>query len=264
MKLQNGLNKCSNADYHADQTYLSSSNFKLLLESPEQFYKEKILGERVSKQSNSFDEGSLTHSMMLEPHLVNKEFAFYPGLRKAGTDFELFKEANAGKPIISKAQKIRVEQWVAAIKKNKIAMSMLSGGEPEQTICVDMDSIPVKIRCDYILPEQGIIVDIKTSAYPVDVDTFRLTVKQWHYDLSAALYAHAAELHFGRPFDFYFVVVGKSEIVCEVYKASKTTLNLGRAQISKAARIYKQCLSSGVWKLDQPKSEQSIGEILEV
>jgi hypothetical protein len=266
MKLSIGLNKCSNAEYHADSEYLSSSNFKTLLTDPEKFYKEKILGEKEAKQSNSFDEGSLTHSIMLEPHLVSSEFSFFPGKRKQGEAFDIFKAANPGKVIISESQKIRVGLWVEAIKKNKIAMGLLKGGEAEQTICADMNGIPVKIRCDYIIPEQGIIADIKTTAYPIDIDTFRLTVKEWSYDLSASLYAHIAELHYGRKFNFYFIVVGKNELVCEVYKASKKTLETGMLDIAKAASIYKKCKASGVWKLDQPLqiSKEEEVEILEI
>lgn len=262
--LQLGLNDCTNAEYHADQKFLSSSNLKLLLKDPEQFYKEKILGDRTEqKKSASFDEGSLTHSLILEPHMVEAEYAFYPGLRKQGADFEAFAASAGSKTIISRTQQIRCESYRNAFSKNSIAVELLKNGASEQTICASLSDIPIKVRCDYINVEKGFIADIKTSAFPVDVDSAKLTVQKWSYGLSAALYTAIAAQHYGKPFDFYFVFIGKTEIVCEVYKASELTLNNGLIDVMKALKIYKQCLKSGKWALTDIK-HVSNQEILEV
>ncbi len=262
--LELGINHVTNTEYHADQKYLSSSNYKTLLKDPETFYKEKILGQKEARvESNSFTEGSLTHSLILEPDQVQHEYAFFEGMRKAGADYERFLAANTDRTVISRPQRIRSENNKAAFLKNPQAVELLSGGFPEQTICVDLNGIPTKIRCDYINVEKGYIADVKTTSYPADVDTFRMTISQWSYDLSAALYAHVAEQYYGKKFDFYFVVIQKSDLVCEVYKASQATIDRGMLQIAKAATIYKQCLQTGIWKLDQPAPHVS-GEILEV
>lgn len=262
--LQLGLNDCSNADYHADNKFLSSSNLKLLLKDPQQFYKEKILGEReVKKASASFEEGSLTHSLILEPHLVQEEYALYPGLRKQGADFEAFAASAGSKTIISRTQKIRCDAYRDAFKKNPIAVNLIKGGVSEQTICAEFNGVPIKVRCDYINVEAGYIADVKTSAFPVDVDSAKLTVQKWDYGLSAALYTAIASLHYGKPFDFYFIFIGKSEVVCEVYKASAATLDKGMFDIIKSLKIYKQCLKTGEWKLT-PLKHVPTGEILEL
>lgn len=262
--LQLGLNDCSNAEYHADNKFLSSSNLKLLLEDTEQFYKEKILGEKPErKESSSFQEGSLTHSLILEPQLVQTEYAFFTGLRKQGADFDAFAAGAGSKTIISRTQQIRCESYEKAYRKNPTAVDLLKGGVPEQTICTLLSEIPIKVRCDYINIEKGFIADVKTSAYPVDVDTARMTVKKWRYDLSAALYTAAAAEHFGKSFDFYFVFIGKTDIVCEVYRAGKKTLDTGMADVTRAFGIYKRCLASGDWKSTNTKHVPN-GEILEI
>lgn len=267
MKLQLGLNKIGNTEYHADNEYLSSSNLKMLLKDPSQFHKEKILGQKEEKkESSSFVEGSLTHSLILEPHLVQSEYAFFEGMRKQGKDFEDFVAANPGKPIISKAQQIRCKEYKKAYDKNRIAVGLVQGGEAEQTICQELSGVPIKVRCDYINVSAGYIADVKTSSMPVDVDSVRMTINQWGYGLSAALYAQVASQYYSKPFDFYFLFISKSELVCSVYKASEATINRGLAEVAKAISVYKNCKSSGVWALDVQERAPilDIEEILEV
>ena len=57
-----------------DQLHLSASAFKLLLESPKQYYEDYVLGNKEVKKGKHFDEGSLVHCMVLEAHNVNEKF----------------------------------------------------------------------------------------------------------------------------------------------------------------------------------------------
>ena len=80
----------SNDAYHSEQKHLSSSNLKMLLKDTNQFYKEKILGEREPLKGAFLDEGNYTHSLILEPHLVPEEYVFFDGNRKAGKEWKAF------------------------------------------------------------------------------------------------------------------------------------------------------------------------------
>ena len=85
-KLINGLNRCSNHEYHSDKTYLSSSVLKTVLKSLATYKSEYIDGNKKEVSSSlqsTFDLGSLTHSMILEPELTDKEFQYFLGFRKA-------------------------------------------------------------------------------------------------------------------------------------------------------------------------------------
>lgn len=264
MSLQIGLNTCTNSEYHADKEYLSSSNYKTLLKDPELFYKEKILGLRESKSSPSMEEGSLTHSLILEPQLVKDEYAFYQGLRKVGPEFNAFAAANSHKTVMSRPQQIRCELYRDTYLQNSTAVKLISGGYPELTICQMLNDIPTKVRCDYINIEAGYIADVKTSAYPIDVENFRTTVDRWGYGLSASLYTRVAELYYGKPFSFYFIAIYKGKPTeCRVFKASEATMRRGLQDIAKAAEIYKTCKATGIWKLDQQPAYIS-EEVLEV
>lgn len=246
--LKVGENNVTNREYHADKTYFSSSSLKLLITDLEKFYQEKILGIKPEEEEKSvFSEGSYVHSLILEPEKIAQEYALFDGWRKQGKEFEAFKEANAGKIILSKPQQHRCEGWANAIKRRREAMELLKGGAAEYTLCSTLMDIPVKIRCDYINVDKGYIADIKTTGQAADVDVFKQTVRDFYYHLSAALYCEVAEQVHQKPFDFYFIVVSKPENVCDVYKLSKASRSTGHSFLIHAIKKYKQCMETGIW-----------------
>lgn len=265
MKLKHGINECTNSEYHSDKTYLSSSSLKTILKSASKFHKEHILGERKNLEGAFLDEGTLTHSLILEPEQIEKEFAFFEGLRKHGKDWEEFKEANEGKLVMSKPQKVRCEAYFKAYKDRKEAQKLIEGGFPEHTICTDINGVNIKVRCDYINVDKAYIVDVKTTSFPAELDSFKHTINQYEYDLSAALYLKAIEDYYKKPFQFYFLVLGKKELSCEIYKLSEATRARGTQKVIEAITKYKKCLKSNNWS-DTIKKELYLGpyEILEV
>lgn len=250
--LQDGINQVSNKDYHADTRYFSSSSFKLLITDLAKFHKEKILGLKEEQKENpNFTEGSYVHSLLLEPEKVAEEYAFFDGWRKAGKEWEAFKAVNANKTILSKPQAHRCHQWVASVERRREALELLTGGLPEHTICGKFMDVPVKVRCDYINIDKGYIVDIKTTGYPADTDIFKKTVRDFYYQLSAAMYCEVARSFYNKDFAFYFVVISKPETVCDVYKLSKDSMNEGHVYLVHAVNKYKKCLETNCWTEDE-------------
>lgn len=268
MKLQLGINHVTNAEYHADTEFLSSSKLKLLLTDLPKFHKEIILGDKApQEQKNAFDEGSYVHSLILEPHKIASEYVFFSGFRKQGKEWESFQaNAPADKRILSKPQKHRCEQWASSIKQRLLQVLFLTKGAAEHTICAILQDVKVKVRCDRINIEEGWIADIKTTGSPADLELFKYTMKDYFYQLSAALYCMVAELVYAKKFNFYFIVVSKTDNVCDVYKLSEKTRLEGIVQVTKALNIYKQCLNTGIWTVNAPKQPElsSQYEIFEV
>ena len=256
----------SNDKYHAEKKHLSSSNLKMLLKDTNQFYKDKILGEAEPLKGAFLDEGNYAHSLILEPHRIDTEYLFFEGNRKAGKDWKAFEEKHkdSGKIILSAAQKAKVKGWVESFKKRPEALDLIEGADNEFSLFSEMLGIPLKVRADVINIEKGFIADIKTTASDPDVDTFRFTVEQYGYDLSAALYVDLFSRRYEKPFDFYFIVLGKRTQTCEVYKASDLTLGKGRKKILTAVKIYKGCLESGRWTDEKEVKPITDYEILEV
>lgn len=255
----------SNADYHANRSHLSSSNLKKLLQNPELFYQEWVLGNKEPEVEKAhFVEGTLVHTLILEPEKV-AQYAIFNGLRKAGTAWEQFKQENPNKICISVAQMLRAEKLYKACQALPVATSMLTNGLPEHTMLGEIMGVPVKVRADYILPGKA-VVDLKTTALPSGAEYFSEIVPEYGYDLSAALYMEVANQNYPAGHDWYWVVVSKEDHGCEVYKASEATLAQGRAQMQQALALYKRCLVTGLWVSEHPKPlfDTAAYEILEV
>lgn len=232
----------TNAAYHSNRTHLSSSVLKLILSDWQAFvnkYVHNISEPEVEK--GYLSEGSYTHALILEPGVVNRDFAFYEGLRKQGAAWEAFKAAvPPGKQVISAPQRIKAHQYLKAFNCNAQALAQIQGGFPEHTVFAEVAGVPVKTRCDYINIDAGYIVDVKTTAYPAGADMFKEVIVQYSYDLSAALYLAVAEAAYAKPFQFFFHVISKSDLKCDVYMLSDETRQRGRAAMLAALVRYKQ------------------------
>ena len=157
-----------------------------------------------------------------------------------------------------------MENWVASFKKRPEAVGLVDGADNEFSLFSEMLGTPLKVRADIINIEKGVIADIKTTSSDPDVDTFRFTVEQYGYDLSAALYVDLFSSKYEKVFDFYFIVLGKRTLTCEVYKASDLTLGKGRKKVLTAIKLYKKCLESGKWTDEKEVKPITDYEILEV
>jgi len=272
MALILGVNEnVPNKEYHADRTYLSSSVLKVILEDLAEYKRQYIDGGARTAPSNqaALDEGSYAHSMILEPHLLDKDYAIFPGPIKKGKEWDAFKEnVSPHVTIISAPQKARLNSLLKAYEVRAEAVELMQGTKVEHTLCVELDGVRIKVRADAIKP--GTIIDIKTTGYPGSADQFKQTVQQLNYQLSGALYSMAYEQHFGQPFDFYFIVLSKRDYNCEIYKLGKDSMAQGRSMVKEALRKYKKALDSGLWiehtEEVENKEETGVGkyEIVEV
>lgn len=255
----------SNADYHANTSYLSSSALKLLLDDPAAFEQQYVLGNKIRVESPAFTEGSLTHALILEPHTVARDYAIYPGLRKQGAEFEAFKNRYEGKTVVSASQMLRCEGLHKAYKALGAATTLLSEGLPEHNMVTSIMGVPIKARADFIKPS-CYIVDVKTTSMPSGPEVFKQVIQQYKYHLSAALYCQAALDTYGALHDFYWMVLSKDDRQCHIYKASSDTLSAGSALVTKALALYKKCVASGKWVANQPAPCYDVSdyEILEL
>jgi hypothetical protein len=56
-----------------------------------------------------------------------------------------------------------------------------------------------------------------------------------------------AEQYYGKKFDFYFIVISKSDKECHVYKTSENTMNEGRNMVKVACEKYLKAIQSNIW-----------------
>lgn len=253
----------TNADYHADRTRLSSSQLKLLLKSPEQYYKEYILGLKTVEVHDKFTFGTLVHTLVLEPEKMLTDYAVFEGLRRSGAAWEKFQEQNNNKTLITVPQLNAAEELLRNYQQVKTATTILAGGLSEHNILGEVLGVPGKARADKINLDLNYIVDVKTSSAVSDLEVFRQTCDAFMYDLSAAYYCELARQAYGRLFDFYFVVFSKLDKQVKVYKASSNFLSEGTAKYTQALVLYKKCKESGIWAAEQPTQALEIDAEIE-
>jgi hypothetical protein len=245
-KLVMGINEdCSNDFYHSDREFSSSSVLKTILRDPQKYYEKYILGTYKDKGGDHFDFGSLVHAMILEPHIVDDEFAFYKGPVKRGKAFESFKEENEGKIIIGSSQKLLADTMVKSFNLNPYAPSFIKDAVFEETVCTEINGLKIKVRTD---SRQGTnIGDVKTTGSGVSFEECINTCIQWDYDLSAALYCDVLEKVRGEKHDFYFFFISKRDGQAKTFKASEQFLENGRRKYLDAIELIKQGRESGDW-----------------
>ena len=262
-KLINGFNeKCSNEEYHADREYKSSSALKLILKDSRQYYKNYVLNEPQNFNSDALSIGSYTHTRVLEPELVDAEYAIFTGARRSGPEWKKFQEENEGKTILTLSQKSLVDNMVNSYEDTHVKLgkpgnekevsisSFFNEGFAEETLCGEINGYKVKTRFDYRkeFEDFGSINDLKTTGSPMSTrEEVEEICEYWGYDVSAALYVDLVSQETGKPHDFYFIFISKKNFETKIFKASEDMLERGRVKYLKAIEILKEAESTGVY-----------------
>lgn len=238
----------SNADYHAQTEWLSSSYLKSLL--PERY--------KTGGSQEALDFGTLVHTVVLEPENLGEYVALDAdkiGVKSDGTPAQnptmtaawkrAVAEAEAdGKTVIAQRDLDRAWAMRESIAEHETAARLLfsdDGASELSAFAVDDNGIRHRARFDRRIP--GVIVDLKsTSGKPGRESTAR-SVIDYGYDLSAAHYLTVADLLGLDIQAFAFVFVSKEPgangkhfvTVCDLDDAF---LSRGRALRAQAIRRH--------------------------
>lgn len=237
MSLKLGENKyVSNADYHGDSEYISSSALKVALKDIRQYYQQYVLGHRPPiKNQEALTLGTLVHAYALEPETVDTEFLATDARKNSKAYKEAEKRAKEeGKELVSEMLAMEAKHFADQILADKEAAALLKNSEAEKTVCVEMMGLKIKVRADAFSPAG--ISDIKTTSQPTDIGSFLSTIDNYSYDLSAALYVDVFKEIYGKEYPFYFIALDKKQYKVDVYKASLGLIEAGRRKYSDAMR----------------------------
>lgn len=247
-KLQLGTNhNISNAEYHSDRNFASSSTLKVALKSIEAYYKQYVVENNFKTLgSNAKDLGSYVHSAILEPHLTPTEFAIFDGAQRRGKAYDEFRATVGSKTIITKAQYDLAVELLLNVGQNKHAPRLLNVGEPEYTYCAEVDGMPVKVRADWLNLAEGYILDVKTTYAELDKKSLQNVISDLSYDLSASLYVDCMS-KLGKSLDFYFLFISTKSKEVRVFKASERLLENGRRKYKAAIKKINNAKHTGIW-----------------
>lgn len=116
--MSNLIHNLSNADYHAHPA-VSSSQLKHMLRTPAHYL---AAIHRPKLATDSMHLGSLVHTLLLEPHMVDDEYTVMPKFdrrtKQGKADYEAWLEHNGNKTAVT------AEQMDTAIAKEFDALVM--------------------------------------------------------------------------------------------------------------------------------------------
>ena len=231
----------NNKEYHAHSA-ISNSKLSRFIESPR-------LMNTPRKKTPSLRWGSLVHTIILEPQLVDTEWAVMPeGLDKgkgAKAREEEFEMASIGKEIVSHDEYLQLTGIRSAVQEDDEASALLFGEGVNESSYFWQDAITgIQMRCRADrYREDGLLVDIKTTP-SVEHYAFRRSVWDFGYDRQSALYIDGIEAMTNRrPRGFAFIAIeGKEapEIFVQVFVMTEADIEVGRRRYRKALDLMDQ------------------------
>lgn len=255
------IKKESFADY-ADSPEINQSFLKRVRKSPSTAFESEM------KSTKSMDFGSLYHSFILEPdqfhneHFVIDDLEILTNLIDNGAKSpkatkkykewvaEQEKEAN-GRIIVDGGEMKQLKDMKVQLYRNyPIAEAAILHSDHEVSIYQELHysggmSKPdfkskCKCRIDGIIPEDGIIFDLKTSK-DADPDQFWRDAGIYSYHIQAAFYKMLAEAEYQREFKFLYIVQeGKAPYNSAVYQVSEEMIEGGKEEIESLLKITKR------------------------
>lgn len=271
IQLHKLIRNMSSEEYHGSLASYSSSQFKDMLDDEDVFIKKHIKKEIKREESAAFDIGTYFHTGVLEPHKLKVDCVVYPGKVRRGKDWDIFKEKNKGKVIVSQAQKDQANGLVRAVKDSPVAQEYLDG-DPEVSLFTqihvhdgliyaphfgkvltingwtdgkgkklrDSYEIIVKVRADTL--GDHYISDLKsTTGNARSNRSMREKISYYNYDLSAALYLDMFGLLNPNLQDFIWIFASKDLYNSKTYRASVDNIRVGRAKYMKAIIRMADC-----------------------
>jgi exodeoxyribonuclease VIII len=229
----------TNEAYYAESEHISSSKIKTLLKNPYLY-----LNPPEREENPYFAIGSATHSLVLEPHKFDAEFAVAPKCdrrTKVGKDvWASFISSSVGKTIIS-AQDFDIAKGMAeAILKNTYAQALLQSGISECSFFGEINGKKVKCRPDRYREDLGIVIDIKTTD-DASPDGFAKTVANYGYYIQAPFYTDCLKSLNKNAQKFVFIAVEKKHPhMVGIYELDQVSIEFGRNEYKRGFEILER------------------------
>lgn len=246
-----GVYTMPETDYHADRSLapkmgrsLSVSGAKTLLTNPARFLYERDNGR---PPKDIFDEGTLAHELILRGgddriRIIDA----YDWKTKAAQEAK--KAAHAGRLVPAHRGTLLMASKVArAVRRNPLAASILSEGEPEKSMYWTDPETGITCRGRIDWARKDSLTDVKTAAYgKSDPDLFGREAANYDYPMQAAHYTDGWEVLTGQRVPFLFLVVEKAPpYMVRVHQLSEDDLELGRDRMRQARRLFAEYEATG-------------------
>lgn len=207
---------------------LSSHDLMTVIKHPNDWQKYLFEGyhDPVDEKLRArFDVGTLFHTMVLEPELLEKEYWFDRGQEWPLKDIHKQIVYADGSPVFIGADYtyndlVMAKDQILASPDAAFLMFNLDKAEHSTDFKCPRTGLYFRGRPDAILKD-GSVVDLKTASRN-DEKSFMRSVDMFHYDMQAAFYCDVCETK-----DFYWIACSLKSHTVEVYKATDKQLGKG-------------------------------------
>lgn len=215
---------------------LSASQIKQLLVNPYAF-----VNKIKMAQTDSMNLGSAVHTLTLEPHKFDSEFAVIPKCDLRTTAGKAIKQEfemlHKGKILITQEQYETAQKASQSILKSPIG-NFLTGGKAEASYFTNINGIDVRVRPDYFREDMGVVFDIKTTQ-DASPDGFVKAVANYGYYIQNAFYLKVLqELNLNAKRFVFVAVETKEPFMVGLYELSPEAIDFGWNEALRAFDIY--------------------------
>lgn len=248
---KDGVYDISNTEYHASSA-VSRSGLMYLEKSPYHYWYEYLSGIAPAREATpAMNIGSAFHTILLEPHLFNDEFAVCPQVdrrTKAGKElYDYFLQESAGKIVLTAEQFEKAQSMADNIKKHEIVTTLLDESQFEQSIFwTDAETgLQFKTRPD--IWSNKMVVDLKTTVN-ASFNSMQRSALEYGYFLQAGMAFEACKA-IGKPFEMFVILACEKEepYLPAVYMMDGDALQYGIDQFGVLKNKLKHCLDKNKW-----------------
>lgn len=270
-----GVFDYSNEQYHSSEG-LSRSKLWTFKQLPHKFWHQYMSGQyEQPKTSKAFYLGSLVHTMVLEPHLLQSEYALKPVLEKLPPEVRLkdvgkeqfeqvklarkeaqdrnkalmddFEKDLNTKAIVSEEDFALANAMRSAVLANQTACDLMDGAKFEKSIYWRHEPTGLICKARPDIWNGRIVADLKTTL-DAGFRGFQLAAYKDGYFLQAAMMYEALK-SIGEPFhNFVYVCVEKSSPhSVALYMLDDEALQFGIDMFHSLMERIAQCYEKNVW-----------------
>ncbi len=249
---KDGIYDISNNEYH-NSTAVSRSGLMYFNRSHYHYWYEYLSGLSPLREATpAMNIGSAFHTILLEPHLFDNEFAVAPSVdrrTKAGKElYESFSIESANKIILTIDQYEKAKAMADSARQHEIVNTLLDGSVFEQSIFWTDEETGLQFKTRPDIWSSKMIVDLKTIAN-ASPHAMQRSALDYGYFLQAGMAFEACKA-IGKPFEMFVILACEKEdpYLPAVYMMNNEALQFGIDQFTALKRQLKYCLDVNKWE----------------
>ena len=207
--------------------------------------------------TDAFALGRAAHERVYEPYNYSKNFCVEPEIPKGkNRGCKIYKDAKAeleadGFTILKAEEYNLVDKMWNSLRTEPDAIKIMERGGANEVSFVWIDEttgLLCKGRADEFCLEQFALSDLKTSRKEVSDNVFKWSVRDFSYDIQAALYMDGLRTLGKRIDKFTWLAVPKTwPYICNIITVPQAMIEDGREAYTSILKSVVECRATGVW-----------------